>query len=248
MQRWTVPAVVAVGAVAGAWVVATRSAGAHGGLRRRFWTAFAGEPHGRLGHLGARVMTTKHRSFAAVADELGLRPDDELLDIGCGAGALLAEQGAGVRFVAGLDLSDVPLDMARHALTDRIAAGTAEVVKGDAMALPWEDGRFSAVASLDCLKFVEDPRRAFREVYRVLRPGGRAVIGLGTRIHDQARSSTVDPFGQWQWSDLDAGLLMQDAGFVDVVVSLIKAGPREQLVKGVKAPAAAAAPPAPSRP
>lgn len=235
------PAVIAVGVVAGAAVVAARSAGSPGGLRRRFWTAFAGEPHGRLGRAGARMMATKHRSFAAVAEQLGLRPDDDLLDIGCGGGGLLAEQGSGVRFVAGLDLSDIPLDMARHALADRIAAGTAQVVKGDAAALPWEDGRFSAVASLDCVKFVPDPQRVFREMYRVLRPGGRAVVGLGTRIRDQARSEKVDPWGQWQWSDLDARGLMEAAGFVDVVVSTLQAGPREQLVKGVKPLAATAA-------
>jgi len=46
-----------------------------------------------------------------------------------------------VRYVAGLDLSEIQLGMARQRLADRIGAGTAEIVMGDAMALPWEDGR-----------------------------------------------------------------------------------------------------------
>jgi ubiquinone/menaquinone biosynthesis C-methylase UbiE len=78
--------------------------------------------------------------------------------------------------LAGLDLSDISLEMARQRLAGRIAAGTAEVVKGDAMALTWEDGRFSVVASMNCVKFVPEPLQAVREMYRVLRPGGRAFL------------------------------------------------------------------------
>jgi len=62
---------------------------------------------------------------------------------------LLTEQASHVRYVAGLDLSEIQLGMARQGLADRIAAGTAEIVMGDATTLPWEDGRFSVVASQD---------------------------------------------------------------------------------------------------
>ena len=163
-----------------------------------------------------------------------LQPEDDLLDIGCGPGGLLTEQASQVHFVAGLDLSDISLGTARQRLADRIAAGTAEVVKGDAMALPWEDGRFSVVSSMNCVKFVPEPLRAVREMYRVLRPGGRAVVGLGQRIQDQDESGKVDAWGQWQWSDADARRLIEGAGFVDVAVSVLPAGPKEQLVRGTK--------------
>ena len=35
---------------------------------------------------------------------------------------------------------------------------------GDATTLPWEDGRFSVVASLDTVKFIPDPQQALREM------------------------------------------------------------------------------------
>lgn len=235
--RRTAVVVAAVSVVAGVWVVEPRSRVVAGkGWRWAFWSGFAGVPNGRLGRVGARVLATKHKFFAVMAKELALQPEDELLDVGCGAGGLLSEQAAHVRHVAGVDLSEIQLRMAREALADRIAAGTAEIVEADAMALPWEDGRFSVVASLDCIKFVPDPQRAFQEMYRVLRPGGRAVVGLGTRVKPKAqgKSGKVDAWGQWQWSDADARRLMETAGFVDVVASFLPVGPKEQLVRGTK--------------
>ena len=50
-----------------------------------------------------------------MAAELHLQPDDELLDVGCGSGRLLAEHAAHVRYVAGLDISEIQVGMAREA-------------------------------------------------------------------------------------------------------------------------------------
>jgi len=235
MRRGTVLA-WAGAAVAGIFVVGSRSKGApRKGGRRAFWSAFVGVPSGRLGRAGAQVLAMRHSFYALMAGELALQPEDDLLDIGCGSAGLLTEQASHVRYVAGLDLSEIQLGMARQRLADRIAAGTAEIVMGDAMALPWEDGRFSVVSSLNCVKFIPDPQQALREMYRVLRPGGRAVLTLDHRIHqDQDESGKVDAWGQWWWSDADARRLMEEAGFVDVAVSVLSVGTKEHLVRGTK--------------
>ena len=234
-RRWTFSAGVAAVA-AGVYVVAPQATGAPGkGLRRAFWIPFFGVPSGRLGRAGVRVLAKRHGAFAAMAKEMDLQPADDLLDIGCGSGGLLTEQASHVHFVAGLDLSDISLGMARQSLADRITAGTAEVVKGDAMTLPWEDGRFSVVSSMNCLKFVPEPARAVREMYRVLRPGGRAFLTVDHKAHQhQDESGKVDAWGQWWWSDADAQRLMEGVGFVDVALAVLPLATKEHVFRGTK--------------
>lgn len=207
------------------------------GLLRRFWTPFFGVPQGPLGRLGAWLMTKKGRYFRAMAAELDLRADDELLDVGCGSARFFDEHTGHVRYVAGLDASEIQVGMARKRLSERIAAGTAEIVLGDVADLPWEDGRFSVVTSLDALKFVPDPAAALAEMSRVLRPGGRAVITMGD--DSQARfgsapSGTQSAWGIWCWSDADAQRLVEEAGFTDVTVSVLPVPSKSQLVRATK--------------
>jgi SAM-dependent methyltransferase len=190
------------------------------GLRSSFWLPFFGVPRGALGSVGARVMPRMvGRLYPMMAKELDLRPDDDLLEVGCGSARLLAEQASQVRYIAGLDASGIQVGKARRNLADRIAEGTAEVVLGDAMELPWEDGRFSVVASLNCLKFVPDPPKALREMHRVLRPGGRLVLTIDKQSDKWGRSGQVDAMGQWQWSVDDCRRMVEEAGFADVSVA-----------------------------
>ena len=216
------------------------------GVRRSFWFPFFGVPRGVVGSVGARLMPRMVGPlYPMLAKELDLRPDDDLLDVGCGSAWLLAEQASQVHHVAGLDKSEIQVRMARKRLADRIAAGTAEVVLGDAMKLPWEDGRFSVVGSLNCLKFVPDPAKALREMHRVLRPGGRLVLTIDKLVrvgHARDRSGEIDAFGQWQWSVDDVRRLMEAAGFADVSVADMPTKLGLQFVRGARpAPAPVAA-------
>ncbi len=160
------------------------------GLRRRFWGSFFGVPEGLLGRIGVRLMRRVSRSFSqAMSEVLELQPADDLLDVGCGSAGLLVDHAAHVRYVAGIDASELQVSMARERLADRIGSGTAEIVLADAGALPWDEGRFSVVTSVNVLKFVPDPGQALREMYRVLRPGGRMAVTMGEAEQVPAGSS-----------------------------------------------------------
>ena len=210
--------------------------GTGAGLRRALAFQVAGVPHGPLGWVGARLMPLAHGPvYPLVAGMLDLQPEDDLLEVACGAGVFLKEHASHVRSIAGLDLSDIQVGLARRRLADRIDAGTAEIVKGDAAALPWKDGRFSAVACMGSLEFFPEPQKALNEMHRVLRPGGRAVLTIGSKVDDAKESGTTDAWGMWVWSEADARRMMEDTGFAVISISYgLWGGAEVRLVRGVR--------------
>jgi demethylmenaquinone methyltransferase/2-methoxy-6-polyprenyl-1,4-benzoquinol methylase len=94
-------------------------------------------------------------------------PGDRVLDACCGTGDLaLAAVRAGGR-VTGLDFSERMLDRARQKST------AVEWVRGDALALPFEDGTFDAATVGFGVRNLDDLERGLAELRRILRPGGR---------------------------------------------------------------------------
>jgi SAM-dependent methyltransferase len=95
-----------------------------------------------------------------------LRP--RILDVGCGTGAnlqMLSRFGV----AEGVDVSVAALNFCR-------ARGLAEVKQGAAESLPYEDAAFDLVTGLDVVEHLDDDIAGLKEMRRVLRPGGRAVL------------------------------------------------------------------------
>jgi 2-polyprenyl-3-methyl-5-hydroxy-6-metoxy-1,4-benzoquinol methylase len=98
-----------------------------------------------------------------------------VLDVGCGDGVLsvaLALQGA---HVTGVYVDRHMLDAARNRANSAHAAVT--YIEGNTRSLPFADGTFDVVVAVTVLCFVPNAESAASEMARVLRPGGRLVIG-----------------------------------------------------------------------
>ena len=178
-----------------------------------------GIPSGPLGWISTRVLMPLIGGsvYQDMADALQLRPDDELLDVGCGSGAFLARHARHVHRVAGIDLSDLQIELARRNLGDRITAGTADIVHGDAAALPWPDDTFTVVTSMETFAGFPDPEQVLAEMYRVLRPGGRVVLNIGEAV--PAGTPTQRRWGLlWLWADDTVQRMVEQAGFTDVTM------------------------------
>lgn len=112
-----------------------------------------------------------------IIDALRLTGAERVLDVGCGMGSDVFDLAARVGpsgHVTGVDVSTSLIAEARRRAEGRNLPVTFEV--GDAQALRFEDGAFDAVRTERMLMHVPDADRAFAELVRVLRPGGRMSV------------------------------------------------------------------------
>ncbi|MGY1814812.1 class I SAM-dependent methyltransferase [Blastococcus sp. SYSU D00820] len=115
-------------------------------------------------------------------DRLDLRPGMTLLDLGCGEGRHAFEGfRRGARVIA-LDHGVPEVETTRRWLDAIAAAGeaptgaSAEVVRGDLLALPVPDASVDRVIAAEVLEHIPDDRAAMAEIARVLKPGGRVAV------------------------------------------------------------------------
>ena len=142
-------------------------------------------PRGFAGRIAFIFMNRGHKSiYENVARVLELQPEDDLLDVACGNGYFIRKYASNVRSVAALDLSELSVRLAANRNKDRVAAGTAEFVQGEASQLPWEDSKFSAATVMGGFPMLPEPLESLKELYRVLRRGGRAVINIEWNAED----------------------------------------------------------------
>jgi demethylmenaquinone methyltransferase/2-methoxy-6-polyprenyl-1,4-benzoquinol methylase len=102
----------------------------------------------------------------------GLGPGGRALDVACGSGKLTAELArlAGGGLVVGMDFSG------RMLLEAQRKEPGPSYARGDALRLPFPDRTFDAVTIAFGLRNLADPELGLREMARVLKPGGRAVV------------------------------------------------------------------------
>lgn len=165
-----------------------------------------------LDWVAAKLMPRSHAGvYQGVADALELGPDDNLLDIGCGPGAFLAQHAGTVPQVTGLDTSQVMLREAHARLADRVAAGSARLIHADSAKLPFADAEFTAVTAITAPVNLA-------EVLRVLRPGGRVVV-VDELLADPRKASAQRTGTLWKLVEADTCAVVLDAGFIDLEVT-----------------------------
>lgn len=123
------------------------------------------------GH-GLATPAVKRAWTSALQDSLGAGPF-ALLDVGTGTGLLAVLAALLGHRVTGIDFTAAMLEHARQRAVH--ANVRVEWREADATTLPFADSSFDAVVSRHVLWTMTDPRRAFREWIRVVRPGGRIV-------------------------------------------------------------------------
>lgn len=155
-----------------------------------------------------------------------LQPGEWVLDLGCGRGAdvlravdLIRPGGKAV----GLDLTPAMLEQARVAARQEEKAEECEFIQGDLTRLPFPEATFDCVLSNCVINHVHDKFRAYREIARVLKPGGRMVISDAVSLVPLPEEVKQDPQA---WADCWGGAITEEeymaaieaAGFQQIVI------------------------------
>jgi ubiquinone/menaquinone biosynthesis C-methylase UbiE len=170
--------------------------------------------------LRARVDADEKEIVFDLAD---LKPEEQVLDLGCGDGNYTGPAAERAGSAVGLDRSPAMLRAAAKRLS-----GTPGLrwVEGDAASLPFRDGSFDVVLIVTVLSFAADPQAVVNEAFRVLRSGGRLILGELGRYSSWTLIRRVRGLlGSTTWRNAhffaprDLRAFLERAGFTDTIMA-----------------------------
>ena len=177
----------------------------------------ASEPAGAIPDLGPDVYARWRASkLGAITERLERQLILELvgdvsgcriLDVGCGDGEFAVELKKRGAIVVGIDASAEMIDAAKG--RSKLQNASIDFQVGMAEHIPFPAEQFDVVTAITILCFVDDATPVFREIARVLRPGGRLVIGELGKWSTWAVGRRIRAWlGSRLWHRVDSGRSM----------------------------------------
>src|SRR4029453_7542968 len=117
-------------------------------------------------------------------------------------------------YLAGVDPSEVMVRLARKRMRRWIEAGRAEVSLASSAKIPYADGRFDAVLAVHVVYFWNEPVADLREVRRVLRAGGRVLLGYRPRDEETLAALPATVYALRSVEQIEG--LLAESGFVEI--------------------------------
>lgn len=176
-------------------------------------TKNAKKPKGFWGRMMIKKMNYGHEPMTLWAiNRLKINEADKILDVGCGGGnavnILAGKATKGTVF--GIDYSPLSVKSSVKKNKKAVKRGSVKIAQGSVSALPYDDNTFDIVTAIETIYFWPKPESDFKEVYRVLKKGGKfcAVCEMvknddGTGNHtDIAEFLKLHYFSQKEITDL----------------------------------------------
>ena len=150
-----------------------------------------------------------------VKETLSLKVSDSILEIGFGPGKLINEMARTTTegIIEGIDFSEAMLKHANKVNKHYILNGKVKLQKGECSSLPYDNESFDKLCSTNTLYFWKEPDKYFREMFRVLKYGGKIVIGFRDDKQISSLNLSKEIFNSYSLDEV-VGLL-SNSGFSD---------------------------------
>ena len=180
------------------------------------------KPEGLGGKLMLSMMNVGHRALADWGLQFAeIAKDASILDCGCGGGAnirkILKKCPNGE--VKGVDYSSVSVEKAKKVNEDAILNDRCVILQGNVADLIFAANQFDLVTAFETVYFWPDLLQSFREIHRVLKPGGMFLICNecgGDNEKDEKWTEKID--GMTIYKDVQLKNILEQAGFRNIQI------------------------------
>jgi len=184
------------------------------------------KPQGKAGEEMLRDMNLHHYNVTGWAlDFFEFTGGEKVLDIGCGGGETLKRMAEKITsgHLTGADYSEVSVKLSRENNAESIESGKMDIVLASVEDLPFENGTFDKIITVESFYFWSDPQENLREVHRVLKNGGKfllvADIYGGAELTEQDIEN-IKKYDLYNPTPSELETLLVNAGFSDVKIHL----------------------------
>ncbi len=177
------------------------------------------KPHGEDGVETIKNMNENHQPISEFAFKcVDVGTNDRILDIGCGGGVNIEKfLKLTDNNVDGIDYSDVSVKESAKRNQKAIGDKRCRIIQADVSKMPIDDEVYDLVSAFETIYFWPDIENTFKEVLRIIKPGGQFMIAQGTdgnHPDDEKWLNSVEGMTVYTASELEKYLL--NAGFGSV--------------------------------
>ncbi len=138
---------------------------------------------------------------------------DHILEIGFGTGGLISDMAAITKqgIIEGVDFSETMVSIARKKNRKYMEQGRVKIRQGSFEEMSYNDNSFDKVCSANTIYFWSDPEDTAEKILKILKPGGKLVIGFGDKEQLRKKPLSSEVFRFYSHNEVEN--ILKNSGF-----------------------------------